>query len=193
MKLSRFRLTRGRRAAVDLPRMAVLATAVGALLLGACNYGLSGGGGFPSAIRTVCIEPFDNQTDHAELTGEVFTALNQKLPGALGLRPGDCKGGADATIRGKIVRYDDSAASYSASAYSGGATQSGQQQQQQVNQVTVAISVQIIDRRRNVLLWDGSGVSGIGTYKQGDSDTTGRKAAVDKLIQAVIDGAQSQW
>ncbi len=192
MKPSRFRPRPGRRAAVSLARLAGGLVAAGTLLLGGClNYGLSGGGGFPSSIKTVCIEPFDNQTDHAELTGEVFTALNQKLPGALGLRQGDCKSGADATIRGKIVRYDDSAASYSANTYNSAATQTGAQQQ--VNQVTVGISVQIIDRKRNLLLWDGSGVSGIGTYKQGENDASGRKAAVDKLVQAVIDGAQSQW
>ncbi len=192
MKPSRFRRMSGRRAHISARRIAGALAAAGFLLLAACNYGLSGGGGFPSAIKTVCIEPFDNQTDHAELTGEVFTALNSKLPGALGLRPGDCKNGADATIRGKIVRYDDSAASYSANAYNSSATQTGATQQQ-VNQVTVAISVQIIDRKRNVILWDGSGVNGIGTYKQGENDTNGRKAAVDKLVQAVIDGAQSQW
>lgn len=191
MKPRRFRPMSGRRVPASLSRLAGGAAAAGFLLLGACNYGLSGGGGFPSSIRTVCIEPFDNQTDHAELTGMVFTALNSKLPGALGLRPGDCKNGADATIRGKIVRYDDSAAAYSANTFNTAATQTGAQQQ--VNQVTVGIAVQIIDRKRNVLLWDGSGVSGIGTYKQGENDAAGRKAAVDKLVQAVIDGAQSQW
>ncbi len=191
MKPSRFRPRSGRRAAVSLSRLAGGLAAAGTLLLGAClNYGLSGSSGFPSSIKTVCIEPFDNQTDHAELTGELFTALNQKLPSALGLRQGDCKGGADATIRGKILRYDDSAASYSGNLGASGSTQPGQQQ---VNQVNVGISVQIIDRRRNVILWDGSGVSGIGTYRIGESDASGRKAAVEKLIQAIIDGAQSQW
>jgi len=191
MKPSRFRPLPGLRAAVSLSRLAVGAMAAGALVLGACSYGLSGGGGFPSSVKTVCIEPFDNQTDHTELTGEVFTALTTKLPGALGLRMGDCKKGADAMIRGKIVRYDDSAASYSSTAYGGGSAQ--QTGQPQVNQVTVGISVQIIDRKRNVILWDGSGVSGTGTYQQGQSDSNGRKAAVDKLVQAIIDGAQSQW
>ncbi len=192
MKPSRFRPRSGRRAAISLARLAAGFLAAGTLLLGACSYGLSGGGGFPSSIKTVCIEPFENQTDHAELTGEIFTALNQKLPGALGLRPGDCKSGADATIRGKIVRYDDSAGSYSANAYSGSSNPQ-QQQQQQVNNVTVSVAVQIIDRRRNLILWDGAGVNGMGPYKQGEPDTTGRKAAIDKLVQAVIDGAQSQW
>ncbi len=191
MMPSRFRPRSGRRAATSLARLAAGLVAAGTLLLGGClNYGLSGGGGFPSSIKTVCIEPFDNQTDRAELTGELFTALNQKLPGALGLRQGDCKGGADATIRGKIVRYDDSAASYSGNL---GATTGTQTPQQQVNQVTVGIAVQIIDRRRNVILWDGSGVSGIGNYRVGESDAAGRKLAVDKLVQAIIDGAQSQW
>src|SRR5512132_1073752 len=103
MKPSRSRPTPGPRAAASLFSAALAGVS---LLLGACNYGFSGGGGFPPSIRTLCIEPFENQTDRSELTNELFTQLNQKVPGALGLRPGDCKGGADATIRGKIVRYD---------------------------------------------------------------------------------------
>ena len=190
MKPSRFRPTPGRREAVSLSRFAAGAAAAGALLLGACNYGLSGSSGFPSAIKTVCIEPFDNQTDHTELTGELFTALNSKIPSALGLRPGDCKGGADATIRGKIVRYDDSAVNYSANLNPNASSQTGQQQ---VQQVQVGVAVQIIDRRRNVLLWESSSVAGQGKYQQGQSDAAGKKQAVDMLVQAIIDGAQSQW
>ncbi len=191
MKPSRFRPRSGRRAAISLARLAAGLVAAGTLLLGGClNYGLSGGGGFPSSVKTVCIEPFDNQTDRAELTGELFTALNQKLPGALGLRQGDCKGGADATIRGKITRYDDSAVNYSANQ---NPSASAQTAQQQVQQVQVGISVQIIDRKRNVLLWESSGVSGQGKYQQGQPDTNGKKQALDMLVQAIIDGAQSQW
>ncbi len=190
MKPSRFRPTPGRRAAVSLSRIAAGAAAASALLLGACNYGLSGGGGFPAQIKTVCIEPFDNQTDHTELTGALFSALNSKVPGALGLRPGDCKGGADATIRGKITRYDDSAVNHAANLNPNAGSQTSQQQ---VQQVQVGVSVQIIDRKRNVLLWESSTVTGQGKYQQGQPDANGKKQAVDMLVQAIIDGAQSQW
>lgn len=183
MKPSRFRPTRGLRAAASL------LSAAGALLLAACSYGFSGGGGFPASIKTVCIQPFDNQTDHSELTNEIFSALNERVPRSLGLRPGDCKGGADAVIRGKITRYDDAATSYSANS---GSTTTIAPGQQQVNQVQITIGVEIIDAKRNVMLWESSGVNGQGPYTN-RNDAAGRKEAIDKLVQAVIDGAQSQW
>jgi len=185
MKPSRSRPIPGRRAVTSAFRHAALAAA---LLVAACNYGFSGGGGFPAAIRTVCIEPFENQTDHGELTNEVFDQLRQKLPPALGLRFADCKGGADAIIRGKILRYDDSAVAYSANTGTTGTTSSTDQ----TKQVTVTLGVEIIDSKRNVMLWESSGVNGIGSYQPPD-DASGRKAAVTKLVQAIVDGAQSQW
>lgn len=180
MKRSRFRPTPGRRAAASLLAFA------GTLLLGACNYGLNSSSGFPASIRTVCIEPFENQTDRGELTNQVFTALNDKVRPALGLRPGDCKGGADAIIRGKILRYDNPATNYTAGSQPG-------QTQTQLYQFTLTVGVEIIDRKRNVMLWESNGVNGQGTYEPNQSDTVGQKKAVDKLVQAIIDGAQSQW
>ncbi len=184
MKPSLSRPIPGVRAVASVIRYGALGAG---LLLAACNYGLAGGGGFPSAIRTVCIEPFDNQTDHGELTNQVFAALNDKLPRALGLRPGDCKGGADAIVRGKIIRYDDSAVAYSANTGPTGAPTTDQ-----TKQVTVSLSVQIIDTKRNVYLWESSGVNGIGDYTP-PNDNDGRTRAVEKLVQAIVDGAQSQW
>jgi hypothetical protein len=188
MKPSRSRPTSGRRA----PRSLALAALAALLASGACNYGFSGGGGFPSSIRTVCIQPFDNQTDHSELTNELFNALSQKVPGALGLRPGDCKGGADAIISGKILRYDDAATNYSATQN----PSSPQAVPGQVNQsqVSVTVGVQVVDTQRNVILWESASVQGLGTYDPSRGDATpGRTQAVDKLVQAIIDGAQSQW
>lgn len=185
MKHSRSRPIPGPRAVASACRGAVIAAG---LLLTACSYGLGGGGGFPSAIRTVCIEPFENQTDHGELTNEVFSQLTRDLPRRLGLRPADCKGRADAVIRGKIVRYDDAAVAYASnsSPYGQPVTDS------QTKQVTVTLAVQIVDTKRNVYLWEGSGVTGIGSYTP-PRDSDGRTAAVKKLVQAIVDGAQSQW
>ncbi len=181
MKRSRLRPTPGRRAGLSLLALA------GTLAIGACSYGLSGSTGFPASIRTVCIEPFENQTDRGDLTNEVFNALNQKVPSALGLRQGDCKGGADAVIRGKILRYDDSSTNYTSG------SSPGQTAQQLLNQVTITLGVEVIDTKRNVLLWDSNSVTGQGSYEPAQGDLVGRRDAVKKLVQAVIDGAQSQW
>jgi hypothetical protein len=154
-------------------------------LLAGC-YGFQGGGGFPSTIRTVYIQPFDNQTAQFELDQQIFGKLLEKLPRALGVRPGGQEV-ADAIVRGKVVRYDDVAQNYRAGS---------EQQDVQVlqHQVTVTISVELIDTRRRVVLWESSGLSGRGEYIPGQqSDVVARDLAVENLVQQIIDGAQSQW
>src|SRR5688572_13898527 len=170
--------TSGHRAPASLALFAVA-------LLAGC-YGFQGGGGFPSTIRTVYIQPFDNQTAQFELDQQIFGKLLEKLPRALGVRPGGQEV-ADAIVRGKVMRYDDVAQNYRAGS---------EQQDVQVlqHQVTVTISVELIDTRRRVVLWESSGLSGRGEYIPGQqSDVVARDLAVENLVQQIIDGAQSQW
>lgn len=156
-----------------------------ALLVAGCNYGFRGGGGFPAHIRTIYIAPFENRTDKPELDPQVFRALNERLPSALGLRLGGERV-ADAIVRGEITRYDDAVQNY----------RPGSQGSVEVelNQVQVAVSIQIIDVQNNVILWESNSVSGRGEYRPGtQSDQDALPDAIDSLIQQIIDGAQSQW
>jgi hypothetical protein len=157
---------------------------VSATLLGAC-YGFSGGGGFPSDIRTIYIEPFDNQTVQVELDQQLFRKLTDRVPRALGARPGS-ETNADAVIRGRILRYDDVSQNYRPG--------SAGNVDVLTFQVSITVSVEIVDRKRNVVLWDSQGLVGRGDYR-GDSqkDTDGREIALNHIIQQIIDGAQSQW
>ena len=175
---NRILTTFGRWAAADVLLLAIA-------LFAGC-YGFQGGGGFPSTIRTLYIQPFDNQTAQFELDQQIFGKLLEQLPRALGVRPGGQEV-ADAIVRGKVTRYDDVAQNYRAGS---------EQQDVQVlqHQVTVTISVEVIDTRRRVVLWESSGLSGKGEYIPGqESDVDARKKAVDNLVQQIIDGAQSQW
>lgn len=172
MNRVRFHLIRG---------ISVVSTAA----LAAC-YGFSGGGGFPSDIRTIYIEPFDNQTVQVELDQQLFRKLQDRVPRALGGRPGS-EANADAIIRGRILRYDDVSQNY----------QPGQGNQP-VNvltyQVSITVAVEIIDRKRNVVLWDSQSVVGRGDYRaDSQKDTDGREIALNHIVQLIIDGAQSQW
>ena len=180
MKLLHFLRTSGFRVS---SLVAVVALATG------CNYGFSGGGGFPSDVRTIYIEPFENETVQVELDQQLFRKLTDRLPRALGARPGS-ETSADAVVRGRIVRYEDAAQSYRAT--------SGQQQQPGVDvlthQVQITVAVEIIDRKRNVVLWDSNGVVGRGEYRINDQrDTDAREQALNHILQLIIDGAQSQW
>lgn len=164
-------------------RLAVLAVT----LLTGCSYGFRGGGGFPSHIRTIYIEAFENKTSEFELEQEVFSALLEDLPNRLGVRVAG-RESADAIVRGSIVGFDDNAQNYR-SDQSGGASS-----EVLTHNVRVSVSVEIIDTHRNLIIWDSSNASGQGEYSPMTQDVSdGRIEAVQELVDLIVDQAQSQW
>lgn len=152
-----------------------------ALSLSGCLYGFKGGG-LPN-IRTVAILPFDNQTAEPALTKEVNDAVLEAFQGRLGLRPAG-ENSADAVVRGKVVRYDaDVPLSIQAGAGRTDVTQ---------RQVSITVDVEILDQRQGKTLWQRQGLSEVGAYSP-PQEADGRKAALQKLVQDLVDGAQSQW
>jgi hypothetical protein len=150
-------------------------------------YSFTGGGGFPSDLRTIYIEPFANETVQAELDQQLFRKLTESLPRALGTTPGS-EATADAMVRGRIVRYEDVAQNYRATV--------GQQTGVDVltHQVQITVAIEIVDRKRNVILWDSQSVVGRGEYRiDSERDTDAREKALNHILQLIIDGAQSQW
>ncbi|NJD11474.1 MAG: DUF4136 domain-containing protein [Gemmatimonadetes bacterium] len=155
--------------------------------LSGCIYGFRGGGGLPDHIRTIYIAPFENQTDKPELDPQIFRALNEQLPRALGLRLAG-EQNADLVVTGKIVRYDDVASNY----------RPGQQNTNSINvelqQVSISLAIQLVDVRDNLVRWESSSLVGRGEYKpSGGTDEAARTVAIKQIIQQVVDGAQSQW
>jgi hypothetical protein len=152
------------------------------LLLGACLYGFAGGG-FAPHIKTVAILPFDNQTVEPSLTQEVSDAVREALQGRLGLRLAG-EANADALVRGRVVRYEP------------GMPLAFQAGQEQVNvtrrQVQLTVDVEIVDQREGKTLWQRQGLSVVGEY-QVPQEAEGRKVALQKLVNDIVDGAQSQW
>ena len=160
----------------------VSALALAALLAG-CNYGLTGGG-FPEHIRSIHIETFDNETPQFELAQQLFNAMVDDVPGALGVQVGS-RENADALLSGSILGYDDAAQNYSS-------TGDGRVQVLQ-HQVRISVNVRLVDTRENVILWEGR-VSGDGQYAPDtQTEDEGRRIAIAKIVRDVIDGAQSQW
>jgi hypothetical protein len=159
-------------------------------VLSGCLYGFKGGGGFPTDIRTMYVEPFENQTAQVELDQQLFRRLTDRLPRALGIRLGG-EDNADAVITGKITRYDNVGQNY----VPGAATPTNSASLNIVtNQVTITVSVQIVDRKRNVVLWESTSLVGRGDYRTTDQqETDGRDIALNHILQQIIDGAQSQW
>lgn len=158
-------------------------------LLGAmgCNYGFQGGGGFPADIRTLFVSTFQNETTEFDLDQQLFTAIQERVPRELGVRPGG-REVADAVLEGKILRYDDRASNYSAAGSQARAAEV------QTQQVEIVVSVRLIDRKRNEILWESSNVNGRGQWRlDTQRPEVGRAEAIKQIVQAIVDGAQSQW
>src|SRR6266699_189680 len=159
---------------------AVVASAACVCLAG-CPYGFQGGT-LPN-VKTVAILPFDNDTPEPRLTAEVSDAVRQALEGRLGLRVAT-EATADAIVRGRVVRYDPDV------------PQSVQPGLGRVTvtkrKVQITVDVEILNQRAGTTVWKRQGLSVDGDYDP-PAEQDGRKAALAKLVQQIVDGAQSQW
>ena len=155
---------------------------LGALILTGC-YGFSGGGGLPKQLKTVAIEPFDNQTAVPELQREVFEQLRAALRERLNLREAP-PARADVVVRGTLVKYDvDLPAGVSAD---------GRQTTSTRRRLVLVVDVEIIDQTTGRTLLMKKGLQREGQYAEG-GEAVGRKNALESLISDLVEGVQSQW
>jgi outer membrane lipopolysaccharide assembly protein LptE/RlpB len=158
----------------------VLALTVG---LSGCLYSLSGGGGLPKHVRTVAVIPFENETANPELTGELHQELRKALSDRLGLRDAT-EQKATAVVSGKITSFEaDVPVSFSADPTR--ATSARRRLQMRVD-------VTIVDNTTGRVLFQRSGVSAEGEYAERE-EAAGRKQAIQRIVNEIIEGAQSQW
>jgi hypothetical protein len=154
------------------------------LLLGAaaCAYGFNGGG-LPTHIRTVAVLPFSNETASPDITKEVTEALRDGLGRRLGLRDAS-EEKASAIARGTIVRYEiDVPVAYSANPQQATATR---------RKLQIVVDVELYDQVLGKTIWTKKGIIGEGEYAE-RAEAEGRKQAISKIVNEVIEGAQSQW
>jgi len=157
----------------------------GTLTMGGCMYSFRAGSFPPEHIHTIAIEPFDNETNRFELSAELYEKLLSDLPGALGIRTAGADV-ADAVVRGSITRFDVVTPNYT----SGGAGQAARVTQRQVS---ISVSVSIVDLVENVILWESNSLTAQGEFAEGSPETEGRSEAIELLVQRIVDGAQSNW
>ena len=154
--------------------------------LGGCipSYGFAGGG-LPSNIRTMAIQPFDNETPTPELQRELFDAMRKELQSRLGVRDAPQER-ADALVRGVVRTYDaDVPVGFTAS--------TGQQPTVTARRkLQITIDVQIIDQTNGKTLWEKKGLRAEGEYAERD-ELNGRREAIKRVVNDIVEGAQSQW
>lgn len=166
----------------------LLPVGLATILLTGCVglYSFTGGSFPPAHVRTIAVVPFENETTRFELTQEVHQQLLRELPRALGLQQAG-QDQADAVVRGTIRRYSLQAPLF---------RQNQEQARADVitRQVQLTVSVEIVDRVENVILWEDSNLSVQGEYLEAsETEETGKAEAIERLVQRIVDGAQSTW
>jgi hypothetical protein len=152
------------------------------LALSGCLYGFAGGG-LPSHVRTVAVIPFENLTSIPQVQQELAVALRTQLRDRLGLREA-AESRASAVVRGTIQRYEaDIPIGYSAT---------NKNQTSARRQLQISVDIEVIDQVTGKSLWERKGLIGEGQYEE-RGEATGRRQAIDRIVNEVIQGAQSQW
>ena len=154
------------------------------LAVAACwsPYGFAGGG-LPSNIRTVAVLPFDNETATPDLQRDVTEALRRSLAGRLGLREAAANR-AHAVVRGTILRYEpDIPIGFSADPRRATTAR---------RKLQITVDISIIDQASGKPLLEKRGMVAEGEYAE-SSEMTGRELAINKLVDEIVRGVQSQW
>ena len=157
---------------------------IATVLLASCgvHYGFSEGA-FPSHVRTMAILPFDNKTPSSELQNELFEAMRTKLQQRLGVRDA-AQDKADALVRGTIISYDvDVPVAFSADP---------RQTTSARRRLQITIDIEIVDQTTGKTLWQRKSLRAEGEYAE-RSEPDGRKQAIEKIVNDIVEGAQSQW
>jgi hypothetical protein len=154
------------------------------MLLAACGvrYGFAGGG-LPANIRTMAVLPFDNQTTSPEVQRELLDTMRKELQRRLGVRDAS-ENRADAVVRGVITAYDvDVPVAVSANPSQAVSAR---------RRLQLTIDVEIVEQASGHVLFQRKGMRGEGDYDE-RAEAAGRQKAVEKIVNDIVEGAQSQW
>jgi len=151
-------------------------------MAGCFPYGFAGGG-LPSHVRTVAVIPFENLTSAPEIQQELALALRVELKNRLGLREA-AESRASAIVRGTIQRYEtDIPIGFSAA---------NKNQTSARRQLQISVDIEMVDQVSGKSLWTRKGLIAEGQYEE-RGEATGRRQAIERIVNEVIQGAQSQW
>jgi hypothetical protein len=149
------------------------------------KYGFAGGG-LPSSIKTVAVLPFDNNTPNPDLQLALFNVLHPAVNRRLGLSDAS-ESRADAVVSGTIQRYDTDVPV----GYAGGRNVNPNASTTQ-RELELSVDISIIEQASGKVIYQRKGLIADATYQEGN-EAGGRTDAIRKMVDAIIEGAQSQW
>jgi hypothetical protein len=163
-------------------RFGVLIVSLALVFAGGCLYSFAGGG-LPSHIRTMAIATFDNQTPSPDLPKELYDEMRRELQRRLGVRDAT-RERADALVHGTITTYEpDVPVGFSADPRQSITAQ---------RRLQVTIEVEIVDQSSGRVLFQHKSMREEADYAE-RAELEGRRKAIAKLVQRIIEGVQSNW
>jgi hypothetical protein len=137
----------------------------------------------PRHIRTVAVIPFENETANPEIAGELHLQLRKSLGDRLGLREAP-EARASAIVTGTIKKYEpDVPVGFSADPALATTAR---------RRVQLVVDVRIVDQTTGKTLYERTGLRAEGEYAE-RAEQAGRQQALERIVNDIIEGAQSQW
>lgn len=160
------------------------------LALAGCAYGFAGGG-LPPGIRTVAVQPFENQTTDPTIAQQVNRTIRDAMEQRLGLRI-VAESQADAIVTGTVRLYEpDQPVGYRGT----GTTNDGQRGgtvEVSKRLLRLTIDLSMVERSTNKDLLKQRTFPADAQYDPG-REAEGRRTALELLVNALVKEAQSQW
>lgn len=164
--------------------LSIKAWALIALVLGmsACIYSFKGGG-LPPHIKTIAVVPFENETAVSDVQREISDSLRSRLARRLGVREA-AENRANAVVSGTIRQYQTDIPV--------GVTSNTNAPTTSRRTVNIVLDVDVVDQISGKSLWTRKSLSVEGQYDEG-AELEGRAQAIDRIVNAIVEGIQSQW
>jgi hypothetical protein len=163
-------------------RFGVLIASLFLCALTGCLYSFAGGG-LPPHIHTMAIVTFDNQTPSPDIPKELYDQMRKELQKRLGVRDATQER-ADALVHGVIASYDaDVPIGFSANPNQAITAR---------RHLQLTIEVEILDQSNGRVLYANKALRGEADYAE-RAETEGRTQAIAKIVQAIVEGVQSNW
>ena len=163
-------------------RLGVLIVSAAMLPLTGCFYSFAGGG-LPQHIHTMSIATFDNQTPSPDIPKEMFDQMHKDLERRLGVRDAP-RERADSYVHGVIQSYDaDVPVSFSANP---------QQAVSARRRLQLTIEIEIVDQATGKVLYSNKALRQEADYNE-RAEQEGRTQAIQKIVQEIVAGVQSNW
>ncbi|MEO8478400.1 MAG: LPS assembly lipoprotein LptE [Gemmatimonadota bacterium] len=163
---------------------------LGLVALAGCAYGFAGGG-LPPGIRTVAVQPFENQTTDPTIAQQVNRTIRDAMEQRLGLRI-VAESQADAIVTGTVRLYEpDQPVGYRGTGAANGSQRGGTVEVSK-RLLRLTIDLSMVERSTDKALLRQRTFPADAQYDPG-REAEGRRTALELLVNALVKEAQSQW